>query len=108
MGRYVQPKLAYAGFQRRGIHENSQHISPIEQHVEQALIGDSPLSIDAPLPGNTVRAAEFVLDSHPDAGASFGPTQLQRLSALVSNSRPHTGTMEQLHSPRHSAGGGKA
>lgn len=69
--RYAKPVLTYAGFQRRGIRENSQSLAAMPELVERALLEPFPLSIETPLPAHTIRAAVFIRDSPTGAVASL-------------------------------------
>ena len=104
---YIKPALKYAGFQRRGIHDNSEHLSSIEQHVIQALAEDFPLSIDAPLAEHTKKASIFGRDSPRARWALFG----HHKSSAYPHWRPapaHYRTVGQLHSDSPYTGSRKA
>ena len=83
---YAPAALTYAGKQRKGIHENFESCTSMEDHVHRALGEQFPLSVDTPLPQDTRAAALFSRDSTPEQLRSFWESQLLKLEKLVQDS----------------------
>lgn len=83
---YEPPAMAYADKQRRGIHENLESCESTREHVSRALREPFPLSVETPLPQDTLDAAVFSRDCPPDRLRAFWANQLGRLEKLVQDS----------------------
>ena len=81
---YLAAPLAYAGKQRKGIHELLDDCSSYSEHVRKAMKGTFPLSAETPLPVETRKAALFLRDTPPEEVTAFWDAQVGRLERLVS------------------------
>ena len=83
---YRPPGLAYAGKLRRGIRENLESCASMREHVSRALREPFPLSVETPMPKDTLGAAIFSRDCPPGQLRSFWSIQLCKLEKLVLDS----------------------
>ena len=83
---YGSPVLAYAGKQRRGIHENLESRASMLEHVSRALREPFPLSVGTPMPKDTSDAAIVSRDCPPDQLRSFWASHQCKLEKMVLDS----------------------
>ena len=86
MGAYKPPKLAYDGKQRKGAHESFDACSSREEHVLRELKDPFPLSVETPLPNDTVDAAYFSRDCPPEQLRAFWNSHLGKIEKMVQDS----------------------
>ena len=79
--------MTYAGKQRKGIHENFESCTSMQDHVLRALDERFPLAAPIPLPEHIEKAAVFTRDCPPEALMKFWDSQLSRLEQLVDDSK---------------------
>ena len=80
---YKPPALAYAGKQRRCIQENPESRASMREHVSRVLREHFPLSVETPLPKDTLGAAVFSRDCPPGQLRSFWASQLCKLEKMA-------------------------